>query len=56
MNLIFSFEYDDNKFRKIVIETNLLDYSFDLLVENMQQSLIYDTNFITSKAHDNKGV
>ncbi|CAD8068775.1 unnamed protein product [Paramecium sonneborni] len=56
LNLIFSFEYDDNKFRKIVIETNLLDYSFDLLIENMQQSLIYDTNLITTKAHDNKGV
>ncbi|CAD8148342.1 unnamed protein product [Paramecium octaurelia] len=56
LNIIFSFESDQNKFRKIVIETDLLDYSFDLLIENMQQSLISDTNFITTKAHDNKGV
>ncbi|CAD8154640.1 unnamed protein product [Paramecium pentaurelia] len=56
LNIIFSFESDENKFRKIVIETNLLDYSFDLLIENTQQSLISDSNFITTKGHDNKGV
>lgn len=54
--IVFSFESRQNKFRELVIQTNLLDYSFDLLIENLEQSLNYDQKLLAINPHNNKGV